>query len=309
MKKIILILMLTVFGFSYSNDKAYNVTRVYNVKNINSFSLNTKNANIKFLPTDSKELTLSITSNVKLEIEKQIHSQELEVTVLPPRHIFSFFSKSEDISIIVKVPKIFNKKLSIKSSNGSIDASDLALNFKVITSNGNIDITDITGNSNLHSSNGDITIINNTGNVEGETSNGDINIDNNKGDIKFKTSNGNITAFKIDGSVDLKTSNSSILLTNASFITNLETSNGNITLNSDTLSKNGNIKTSNGDLELNINKLEGNNKISTSNGLITLTTKKGEFNSNSYSKEKVQDISKNINVGGRNLDNITIIKK
>ncbi|WP_028855191.1 DUF4097 family beta strand repeat-containing protein [Psychrilyobacter atlanticus] len=302
MKKIILILMLTVFGFSYSNDKTYKLTRAYNIEDINSFSLNSKNANIKVLPGDSKELTLSVTSNVKLEIEKQIHSQELEVAVLAPRHIFSFFSKSEDISIVVKVPKNFNKKLSIKSSNGSINASDLALDFKVITSNGNIDIIDITGNSNLRSSNGDITIINNTGNVEGKTSNGSINIDNNKGDIRFKTSNGNITAFKIDGSVNLKTSNSSILLTNASFIANLETSNGNITVNSDTLSKDGNIKTSNGDIELSIDKLEGNNKISTSNGLITLTTKKGEFNSNSYSKEKVQDISKNIILEGRKIN-------
>lgn len=309
MKKIILILMLTVFGFSYSNDKTYKVTRAYNLENINSFSLNTKNADIKVLPGDSKELTLSITSNVKLNIENQIHSQELEVSVLPPRNIFPFFSKNENTSIVIEVPENFNKKLSLKSSNGSIGASDLVLDFKAITSNGDIDITDITGNSNLRSSNGKLIVVNNTGNLNGKTSNGSINIDNNIGDVRCKTSNGNITAFKIDGSVDLKTSNSSILLTNSSFITNLETSNGNITVNSDTLSKDGNIKTSNGDLELNIDKLEGNNKIYSSNGLITLTTKKGEFNSNSYSKEKVQDISKNISVGGRNLDNITVVKK
>jgi len=308
-KKIILILMLTVFGFSYSNNKTYNMTRTYNVENINSFSLISRNASIEVLPTDSKELTLSITSNIKLEIEKQINSQELEVSVLPPHHILTFFSKSEDTSIVVKVPRFFNKKLSLKSSNGSINASDLVLEFKAITSNGDINITNITGNSNLSSSNGKLIVINNTGNAEGKTSNGDINIDNNKGDISFKTSNGNITAFKINGSVNLKTSNSSILLTNALFITNLETSNGNITVNSDTLSKNGNIKTSNGYLELNIDKLEGNNKISTSNNHINLTTKKGEFNSNSYSQKKVQDISKNISVEGRNLDDITIIKK
>ncbi|MGB6127323.1 MAG: DUF4097 family beta strand repeat-containing protein, partial [Psychrilyobacter sp.] len=130
MKKIILILMLTIFGFSYSNDKTYNIKTNYSVENINSFSIVNRNASIEVLPTDSKEITLSITTNVKLKIEKQINSKELEVKVLPPRSIFpfSFFSKNKT-SIIVEIPKDVIEKLSILSKNGSITVSDLILDL------------------------------------------------------------------------------------------------------------------------------------------------------------------------------------
>ncbi|MGB6128543.1 MAG: DUF4097 family beta strand repeat-containing protein, partial [Psychrilyobacter sp.] len=222
--------------------------------------------------------------------EKQIKSKELEISVLPPRSIlpFSFFSKDEDTSIVVKVPKTFNKKLSVSSRNGSITASDLILNSNFRTRNGSINISNIKGNSNINSRNGEIYINNIDGNVDG------------------KTRNGHITVINSNGYVSLKTHNGSIDLINASSIKTLETHNGHINANSKIILKNGKIKTSNGSLILNIDKLEGNNEISTSRGHITLITKDGEFNTNSISEDEFKDISKNITIEG---DKINIIIK
>ena len=289
MKKIILILMLTVFGFSYSNDKTYNITKNYSVENINSFSLINRNASIKVLPTDSKEISLSITSNIKLEIKKQINSQELKVSVLPPHHIFTFFSKNEYTTITVSIPKNLKKELYILSRNGSITASDLILNSNFRTRNGSINISNIKGNSNINSRNGEIYINNIDGNVDG------------------KTRNGHITVINSNGYVSLKTHNGSIDLINSSSIKTLETHNGHINASSKILLKSGKIKTSNGSLILNIDKLEGTNEISSSRGHITMTTEKGEFNSDSISEDKFKDTSKNITIEGKKIN--IIIKK
>ena len=294
MKNIILILMLTVFGFSCTSLKTndFNIKKNYSLENVNSLSISTKYAQVEVLSTDSKDVILEVTSSKEVKFISKNQSDTLYLTVLSSKvnstsFLGRLFGYDIETSIIVKIPKDFNKDLDLNALNRNISISNLTLNLNVNSVNSDIDISNITGNSNLKSSNGDITVINNTGN------------------IVSNTSNSNITVSNIDGFVDLETSNGSILLKNTSSITNLETSNGNITVNSDTLSKNGNIETSNGDLDLNINKLEGNNEISTFNGHITLTTKKGELSLNSYFKEIIQDISKNITIEGRNIDIIT----
>lgn len=91
----------------------------------------------------------------------------------------------------VSVPR--NLAVEVDTSDGSIDASDLAAGLEVHTSNGAMDIHDITGGLEAHTSNGSLTVKNIAGGAELVSSNGALSLTDIDGEVSAKSSNGKIT--------------------------------------------------------------------------------------------------------------------
>ena len=99
------------------------------------------------------------------------------------------------------------------------------------TSNGSIELSDIEGSGTLDTSNGKIVLGNVTGDFNGNTSNGAIEIDGMEGKAVLATSNGRVDVQQANGSFDVRTSNGDISFSGemtAGGTNRLVTSNGSV---------------------------------------------------------------------------------
>lgn len=273
MKKLILLIMVTLVGTAYSatTSDSNNQILKYNIENIEKISLDINNASIKVIPTDSSEIVLNIKTNKKINVTKEGSKNKIDIKVTTPKKFLFFNFSSNKISVVLEVPRNYHGELNVETSNAPINIADLDLNFEGETSNSKINASNHTGSLDLESSNGGIYLVNIIGNVEAETSNATITADKVEGSVNFETSNGNIYIKNIDSVEELKTSN------------------GNITVVAKKLYRNSNIKASNGNIDLKIEELKGNNSIQTSNGSIVLTTGENQTNFQNISNNELED--------------------
>ncbi|WP_342564780.1 DUF4097 family beta strand repeat-containing protein [Paenibacillus sp. FSL R7-0345] len=190
---------------------------------------------------------------------------DLETNWLSNIH-FGIYTKEPYFNI--SLPQ--NLEVEVETSDGAVEAGNLAAGLEVDTSNGTLDIHDVSGGVDAHTSNGTISVQN----VQGET--------------EVSSSNGAITLTNIDGLVSANSTNGRITVNSA--VTgdwDLDSSNGKITVSLPAVTD-AKIKaeTSNGGLKGNVNwNRDGDNEgkavlgdgthevsLSTSNGAITVDT-------------------------------------
>jgi len=209
---------------------------------VNAIHLNDENVRVVFSSStedyvrvdyfENKNETYAIENvNGKLSITKEIKGRLGQT-------FFAIDFTTEDIRIVITVPESFRGDVFLKTSNSSVELSDLiADNVRVDTSNGRINVkkTDVLGilelsTSNasifteqvmvsdsavLHSSNGKISVEHSdfSGKVVGITSNAGFNFKEVSAEsYDLKTSNGKISLQDVMAkeNILLKTSNSSI---------------------------------------------------------------------------------------------------
>lgn len=277
MKRIILVLSLVlgVFSFSYSKETNQRIEKQYSLENIKNFKVFSKNADIKVVPTDSKEVTMVVTTkNRKVVIKKEVKDGELVVSVTPVKKTsFSFSFKNGGVNILLNIPKNYNDKLYLASKNGDIKVNNLNIELKAETKNGAILVKKVVGDSAI------------------DTKNGKINVENLQGILKAETKNGVIRVSDVN------------------MIKGLYTKNGEVFVKRSNLAKGGRIESSNGRLDLELLKIEGDNLIATTNGNIDLSVNEGEFKGDKITKSKVEDRTKNIIIRSSSNGKVKISEK
>lgn len=122
--------------------------------------------------------------------------------------------RSPSVSLDISAPS--SAVIILRTSNGSIEATDFEAGAILRTSNGRVTVDDFAGNLEAISSNGSIRVTDFTGSAELETSNGSITFNGTLvpgSDNGMRTSNGSITVDVPDDSglaFDGSTSNGSV---------------------------------------------------------------------------------------------------
>jgi DUF4097 and DUF4098 domain-containing protein YvlB len=184
----------------------------------------------------------------------------------PFRPIFNFFSRRLEVYL----PLSYRNSVSIKTSSGKIDASDLFCSKLAIeSSSGHISVKSITADTiNIKASSGRIDIGNIIGEISTETSSGRINIIQVTGNLTSKTASGNIHGEKIQGNADLRTNSGSINFGIIEGNISTETSSGNIELS--LVNGSVNAKTSSGGIRCTMGTHTGDISLNTSSGNVRL---------------------------------------
>jgi DUF4097 and DUF4098 domain-containing protein YvlB len=166
-----------------------------------------------------------------------------------PIRPFNTFNRSLEVYL----PPSYRNTMSIKTSSGKIEASDLFCSILAIesssgnisvdtivadtinikASSGRIDIGTVTGDVSIRTSSGNIDIGVVTGDISTETSSGRININQANGKVSAETSSGNMEFSLVNGSVNAKTSSGNIRCTigEGTRDISLNTASGNVRLN------------------------------------------------------------------------------
>lgn len=120
------------------------------------------------------------------------------------------------VTLTVTVPEREIGEMRLMTRNGRVRTTGLSAagRLSVETTNGSIEAANIVGNLEAHSTNGSITVNGIHGDARLETTNGKIDIDGASGKLSARTTNGVITAAssRVGGDWDLKTTNSAIRL-------------------------------------------------------------------------------------------------
>jgi DUF4097 and DUF4098 domain-containing protein YvlB len=164
----------------------------------------------------------------------------------PFRPILNTFNRRLEVYL----PLSYRNSISIKTSSGNIETSDLFcskialenssgnISVKSITANaidikarsGNIDIGTVIGDVSVEISSGNIALSMVNGSVNVSASSGKIDIGTVTGDISIVSSSGNIRGERIQGSANLRARGGSIDFGTIDGNVTAETSSGNITL-------------------------------------------------------------------------------
>ena len=121
-----------------------------------------------------------------------------------------------NVSFVVKAPK--SASLDLKTSGGSITASNFSGSHDIHTSGGSLKFDRLEGDIEAHTSGGSIKFNDSQGNISARTSGGSIRADGLEGVITFSTSGGSISLQNISGAISARTSGGRI----SADITNLK---------------------------------------------------------------------------------------
>jgi DUF4097 and DUF4098 domain-containing protein YvlB len=137
---------------------------------------------------------------------------------------------SYSISFIVYTPN--ESRTRLRTSGGSVSASNLTGTQELRTSGGSVSAEGINGDMVLRTSGGSISITDAQGEVEANTSGGTIRVRQLTGKLDARTSGGSIRLEQIAGNVEARTSGGSIdaEIISPSELIDLRTSGGSITI-------------------------------------------------------------------------------
>jgi len=185
----------------------------------------------------------------------------------PFRPIFNFFSRRLEVYL----PVSYKNTMSIKTSSGNIETSDIFCSDIIIeSSSGRISADSITSNKiNLKTSSGRIDVGNAGGNISVESSSGRISADSiTSNKINLKTSSGRIDVGNAGGNISVESSSGRIEIKQVNGMLTLKTTSGNIELGM--VAGSVNAKTSSGRINCTVNENAGDITFNTSSGAVRL---------------------------------------
>lgn len=236
------ILFLSESGYAQSDRDVYS-TSTFNVSGDVSLEVVTSGGSIQVEGGSSDEVVVEMYVRRRGRYvdpgEADLDDYDIEIsqdgnyiTAKVERESGSWWGNSNySISFIVYTPE--NTRSRLKTSGGSVSASNLIGTQELKTSGGSIRVEDIRGKTVLDTSGGSITINEVQGDVDAKTSGGRITAENVEGNVELRTSGGSITVENIDGNVEARTSGGSIratIIEPRDYIT-LRTSGGSISIN------------------------------------------------------------------------------
>lgn len=184
----------------------------------------------------------------------------------PFRPIFNFFNRRLEVYL----PLSYKNAISIKTSSGKIETSDLICsNIVIESSSGGISVDSIISDYvKIKSSSGSIIINNIKGEISVESLSGRINIDQAAGNLSAKASSGAIQGESVQGNAILNTNSGSIIFGTINGNVSAEASSGRIELNF--VSGSVNAKTSSGSIRCTIGGNAGDVSLNTASGAVRL---------------------------------------
>ncbi len=144
----------------------------------------------------------------KIAVEVRRSPDQLKiVAVFPPDNL----GRSCGVSFKILLPP--HTSIDLKTSNGSVNVTDLAGDVNIKTCNGSARLSKINGKVHLATSNGTVLAGDVDGDVNVQTLNGSVEMRRvGKGLVKVSSTNGDIRAEDINGAASLHTTNASIRL-------------------------------------------------------------------------------------------------
>ncbi|MEX0846003.1 MAG: DUF4097 family beta strand repeat-containing protein [Balneolaceae bacterium] len=229
-------------GFSQSSDEAYRVDE-FSVSGEVSVEVQTSGGSIKVIGSNNDKVVVEMYVRKRgnyikpgeadlddYQIDISQNGNMIKVIADKKSKMGWNWDDNYSISFIVYAPQETRSRL--KTSGGSLSASNLTGSQELRTSGGSISAEGIQGEMVLKTSGGSISISDSQGDVEANTSGGPISVKSLVGNLDAKTSGGSITLKGIEGNVEAKTSGGSInaeIIAPADFI-DLKTSGGSITI-------------------------------------------------------------------------------
>lgn len=246
------------FAFTYGQLQAENVSETKTIEEaFNNVEVKTDNAQVILAPTDGEaEVRLSgeMKGKEHEDFKVSVAGDTLKVEHQTDKRTFRLFSfdlEEFNKQIEVYLPREAYEEISVESSNGVIDVSELNANQVILdTKNGKLRLKQLDSDY-----------------IHAKTSNGAIIANDIQGEIKAQTSNGAIQMSlpTIYSPLDLATSNGAIIVEVEEAVNNTtitaNTSNGSVHILG---SNEGNRTIGDGSVEV---------KLKTSNGRIELTEK------------------------------------
>lgn len=261
---LLLCAMLTV-GTSSGQDFDYSFKETYQVSTPAKLDLSSFDGNLDVVPTEGNKIEVYyiVRKGGKLlkidreELESELILQtessgnSLRISVRDRRHNQPFnFELSFGVSFKVFVPK--ETSCNLATSDGNISIVRLNSDQQCKTSDGSIEVTDVSGNVTGRTSDGDVRILKVKGGVDVGTSDGTIELESIGGDVQASTSDGNIKLNKVKGDISVKTSDGYIDFKEISGSFRASTSDGNIRGSVVELEKELTLRTSDGNIEVTI---------------------------------------------------------
>lgn len=182
-----------------------------------------------------------------LETEKTSTSVNIHVKSKYEDRLFNSADKYS-VSFKVYVPKATECVLA--TSDGNVSVGGLNGNQQIRTSDGTIELSQITGNVSGKTSDGDVRVKSLNGDLDIRTSDGTVDIQSVQGSVVASTSDGDIKLTKVKGDISVKTSDGFINFHDVSGSFSGSTSDGNINGTVIDLKKELNLRTSDGNIEV-----------------------------------------------------------
>lgn len=236
-------LLWAATGYGQDSDKAYDI-KYFDTSGPVSLEVRTSGGSISVEGVEGSEARVEMYVRKKnryidagdadlSEFDIDISASGNTITAVVKRESNKRWNWNNTYSISFVVYTPHDTRSRLKTSGGSIKATDLNGSQELKTSGGSIRVKDIKGQTVLNTSGGSITINDLEGNVEAKTSGGRITADNIYGNAELRTSGGSIRVEDIVGNLEAKTSGGSIEATipEPKEYIRLRTSGGSISIN------------------------------------------------------------------------------
>ncbi len=178
--------------------------------------VNTEIGSVSIVGTAENEVSVNVSMKGsqhdldRFEVSAVQTEKGVEVTGKGGGHRGWFFWNSSDLEarFTIKVPHAYN--VSVKTSGGDVDVSDLKGDVKSSTSGGNVMARSLEGALDLRTSGGNVSVDKATGELHAETSGGEVVVTSVTGAVNARTSGGNVQIKGADGKIRAQTSGGDI---------------------------------------------------------------------------------------------------
>lgn len=214
-----LLLLAVQTGLAQSSNDVYRVEE-FNVSGDVSLQVQTAGGSIKAIGSNDDEVKVEMYVRKRgryidpgkadlSDYEIDISQNGNTITAVAERKGNNWINRnSYSISFIVYTPN--DTRTRLRTSGGSVSATNLTGTQELRTSGGSVSVEGINGDMVLRTSGGSINITDAQGDVEANTSGGTIRVKYLTGNLDARTSGGSINLEQVAGNVEARTSGGSI---------------------------------------------------------------------------------------------------
>lgn len=187
----------------------------------------------------------------------------LRIAAKGQKYTFFIWKQSPVMHLVVTLPDPLLADVELKSSNGEIEALNLAVEqrFQAISTNGKIQVTDVRGEVLAQSTNGSVAMKDIDGKATAKSTNGSIKVGNVSQDLILATTNGSLVAENIEGDINARTTNGAVKIFGAGGNVEADSTNGSIDVDSRLVNGDWTLKSNNGGIRIRLPQ-EGNYELS-----------------------------------------------
>jgi DUF4097 and DUF4098 domain-containing protein YvlB len=246
-----------------AQDFDYSFKETYPVSSPAKLNLSSFDGNLEIMPGSGDKIEVyyivrkggrfTRIDRSKLEEELIVETENSSTSVsirIKSKYENRFFNSVDRLTVGFKVYVPKATACILATSDGNVSIVGLDGHQQIRTSDGTIELSQISGDIAGKTSDGDVRIKNIKGDVDLQTSDGTIELQTIQGDVIASTSDGNIKLTKVKGDIAVKTSDGYIDFREISGSFTASTSDGNINGTVIELQKELTLKTSDGNIDV-----------------------------------------------------------